>query len=667
MSNQPQLICSAVAVVFFCFAAVAEDANRSPTLEAPTYADWSGAYFGLAASAGAGYGRYRLTPFIIGPNVVPAISSGFGATGDRTSWEAGGFAGYIWQSGPVVFGIEGTIAAAMSRRAFEVDAVGIPIASLNVKQDMRGGGRTRVGYAFDDYLLYGTVGLAFAPRRIVNSPALPGSWSATEQVGFSYGFGIEAAITPNVSLGIDYQRSRFSAREPAFLGMPRMRIDSDDIVARMTWRPNGIRLAPDSKEEPEGKVADWSIHGQTTYIQQAVPRFHSPYSGAYSFLPNQSRQIWTLTGFIGRRLWEGGELYFNPELNQGYGLSNTLGIAGYVNGEAQKGGASYPKFRPQRYFLRQTFGLGGETESVPDGPNQVAGARDIDRVTLTIGKFAVGDIFDDNAYAHDPRATFSNWALWASAAYDAPANLPGFTQGAVVELNRRDWAIRGGLFQVPKEPNSDVLDPRITQKGGMIVEYEQRFSLFEQQGKLRVGAFTNVGRTADYRTALAVTDLFGISNPNDAAMLTRSNRRKSGFYVNIEKAITDDIGTFARASWNDGRSQILSFTDIDRSLSGGFAFKGTLWDRSKDTIGIGTTYNVISKPHQNFLAMGGLGLLVGDGRLNYAPERALETYYKLNLTHSVDLTFDYQLVARPGYNSNRGPVNLFTTRLHAEF
>ena len=652
---------------FLCPAFAQDTGTLLPPVDPAAHADWSGPYVGIGASAGGGYGRYRLQPFTAGGSSVPGVPSGFHGLGDRTNWQAGVFAGHLWQSGALVWGVEGQVAAGPGKRPFDLGgAAGAPIDAITIKREAIGGLRGRLGWTFDNYLLYGTAGLAVARHRLTSVPVLAFSGRPTEDFGFSYGFGIEAALTEHWSLGIDYQRSRFAAAGPAFFGVPRVRVDNDDVVARLTFRPDGMQLAPEAKEEPEGQVADWSVHGQTTFIQQGTPSFRSPYRGAYSFVPDQSRQIWTMTGYIGRRLWDGGELYFNPELNQGFGLSSTLGIGGYVNGEAQKAGAPYPKFRPQRYFVRQTFGLGGETESVPDGLNQIAGTRDIDRITISVGKFAVGDFFDDNAYAHDPRTTFNNWALWASAAYDAPANLPGFTQGAVVELNRKDWAVRGGLFQVPKEPNSDILDPRITRKGGAIVEFEQRFSLFDQPGKLRVGAFSNVGRTADYRLALEVANGLGM-DPNDAALATRRDRRKSGVYVNLEKAITDDLGMFARASWNDGRAEILSFTDVDRSLSGGFALKGTMWDRPKDTIGIGTTYNTISKPHRDYLAAGGLGLLIGDGRLSYAPERALEAYYKVNLTGAIDLTFDYQLVSRPGYNSDRGPVNLFATRLHAEF
>lgn len=655
-------------------------AQEPPRETAPSdpadYGRWAGPYFGLGASAGGAGSKYRFLP-------VPTAGgqSGFGAERNDTAWMAGDFAGYNWQSGRLVFGLEGGAAAAPLKRAVGSDGLALPgtvadpsLDLLRIKRDASGSFRGRLGVVLDDYLLYASGGLAVANER-ARWTAFPGfagtERTVSETLGYTVGFGIETAITPDLSLGIDYQRSGFGAArglslDPGGVSVPRSRTLTDDVTARLTWFPNGLGLSPEPAEPKEGETADWSLHGQTTFIQQATPRFRSPYTGPYSFLPDQSRETWTVTAYLGRRLWEGAEVYFNPELNQGFGLSRTLGIGGYVNGEAQKAGAPYPKFRPQRYFIRQVIGLGGETESVPDGLNQIAGTRDIDRITITVGKFAVGDFFDDNVYAHDPRLNFNNWSLWSSSAFDFPANLPGFAQGAVVELNRKEWALRAGFFQVPKDPNSDVLDPRIDRKNGAVVEYEQRFSIGDQPGKVRVGLFSNTGRTANFRDALAISDLTG-ADPNDAAFANRRDRRKSGVYSNVEQAITSDLGMFVRASYNDGRTQILSFTDVDRSLSGGLALKGTAWDRSKDTVGAGVTSNFLSAAHRDFLAAGGLGLLIGDGRLNYSPERAFEAYYKVNLTRSADLTFDYQLVGNPGYNADRGPANVFGVRLHAEF
>jgi high affinity Mn2+ porin len=409
----------------------------------------------------------------------------------------------------------------------------------------------------------------------------------------------------------------------------------------------------------------WSIHGQTTVIGQGYPAFRSPYQGDNS-LPGkgQARETWTATAFIGRRLWQGAEVFFNAESAQGFGLASTLGLGGFSNGEAQKAGAAIPHVRAQRYFFRQTFGLGGEQESVEDGANQFAGKRDIDRITVTVGRIAIGDIFDANSYAHDPRADFLNWSMWSSAAYDFPADLPGFTRGAVVELNRKNWAVRAGIFQVPLAPNSDTLK---FDKGGGVVEFEDRYMLFGRPGKARIGAFLNRGQTANYRDAIAAAAADPTLDINDAVLNLRRARTKDGYYINVEQAVDKDIGLFGRASWNDGKNEILSFTDIDRSVSGGVAVKGRSWGRASDTFGLGGAVNGLSSAHRDFLGAGGLGLLIGDGAINYRPERLIETYYAIGLMPLVTLSFDYQFITNPAYNADRGPVSIFAARFHAEF
>ena len=377
------------------------------------------------------------------------------------------------------------------------------------------------------------------------------------------------------------------------------------------------------------------------------------------------RTTWTANAFIGRRLWEGGEVYFNPELDQGFAVGPTVGLAGFANGEAQKGGATFPKFRAMRYFFRQTFGLGGEQETVEDGPNQLAGKRDIDRITLTVGRFAVGDYFDNNAYAHDPRADFLNWALWSSAAYDFPANLPGFTRGAVVELNRKDWALRAGVFQVPSGPNRDVL---IFNTGGSVVEWEGRYAVAGQPGKLRVGAF------AQPRQPWQTTARCWISSPATPRSISikwhddnHLQRWKYGFYANLEQALSKDVGVFARVSWNDGINDILSFTDIDRSVSGGVSVMGTSWGRPSDKVGIGAAVNGLSSSASR---------LPGRRRLRPADRRRraqlparddLRDLLCGIVNKWTTLTFDYQFIANPAYNADRGPVSLFAARLHAEY
>ena len=254
--------------------------------------------------------------------------------------------------------------------------------------------------------------------------------------------------------------------------------------------------------------------------------------------------------------------------------------------------------------------------------------------------------------------------MWSSAAYDFPADLPGYTRGAVVELNRKDWAVRAGLFQVPNAPNGDILTFKT---GGAVVEFEERHTILDQPGKLRLGVFGNRGNTGNYRDALAISAADPTLDINDVIVGIRRDNLKYGFYVNAEQQIMKDIGLFARASWNDGHSEILSFTDIDRSVSGGFSIKGSYLGREADTIGLGGAINGLSAAHRNFLAAGGLGLLIGDGRINYRTEKILEAYYAYSVDKSTTLTFDYQLIANPAYNADRGPVSIFSGRVHAEF
>lgn len=672
--------------------AVAADLARGPGA-APAFIDWSGGYLGLEGSAGASFGALAYGPTLVGGRGVPAFATG-DATGrnsrgrEATTAVGGAFAGWNWQTGPWLYGIEADIAGSNLKRPVASSVAGFgyeadpEFSLIRAKTDLFGTLRGRFGYAFERYLVYGSFGLAGAQTRFAAAYPDPATGLVANArgergtLGFTLGAGVQYAITDRFALGLDYRyldlgsTGRFGLGSVPGLGpvSTRAAFTSNQIMARLMWMPGGIGLPAET--EPASSPDDrFSLHGQTTFINQGVPGFRSPYRGANSLVPHQAQATTTATLFLGLKLWEGTELYYNPEFSQGFGLSRTLGVAGFVNGEAQKAGAPYPKLRSNRYFLRQTFGLGGETEDVPDGPNQVATRRDVERVTIVAGKFALGDFFDNNTYAHDPRADFMNWSLWGASAWDFPANLPGFTQGVMVEYNNAAFAVRAAYTQVPKEPSNDVLDTRVLDRQGMNIELEERHVLpgLEQPGKIRLGAFSNVGNTANYRQVVALTQAGAFADVNDAVSATRRPRRKSGIYANLEQALTADLGLFARASWSDGRNESLSFTDIDHSVSGGLSLKGSAWDRPADTVGIGGAINGLSAAHRAYFANGGLGLLIGDGRLNYAPERALETYYAMSLTKSVTLSVNYQFVVNPAYNRDRGPASFFGTRLHADF
>jgi len=276
-------------------------------------------------------------------------------------------------------------------------------------------------------------------------------------------------------------------------------------------------------------------------------------------------------------------------------------------------------------------------------------------------RYTQADLFDGNAYAHDPRKDFMNWSMWASGAFDYAADKLGLGYGVTAELNQKQWALRGGYFLMDAESNSNNFDTKVPQRGEYVVELETRYSLFSQPGKLRTIAWVNSDFSGSYRETL--------DNPalNLDIAQTRRGRIKYGYAFNLEQAVTGDIGLFSRWSWNDGKNEIMAFTDIDASFSFGTSIKGTKWSRPDDVIGIGGAVNTLSRDHRDFLAAGGLGPLIGDGRLNYQPERVLEAYYAFALNKAFTFTADYQLITNPAYNADRGPVSIFSGRLHGEF
>jgi len=620
---------------------------------------WNGFYAG--GHFGTGNASY-------GPGTNPMPSQGEFLPGSVTGLIGGFQVGFSHrtQSG-IVLGAE-----AEATFPSPEDHARLTPAPFNSAIDYVGTLRGRIGADFQGVMPYATAGLAWGHSHInINAPdggdpvAAPGGYHA----GWTAGLGIEWALEGDWSVRAEYDHVELAGRHFDLsehgLGFVTVTPRLDLVKAGLNYHFATAGILPVKATPILPESDNWNIHAQTTLQPQFYGPIRSPYASPLS-IPGggETRQTWTATAFLGVRLWQGAEFYFNGETAQGFGINGTQGIAGFPSGEAQKAGADYPRIRAQRYYLKQTFGFGGGEEEVADGPNQLAGKRDIDRITVILGRFAIGDFFDNNAYAHDPRADFSNWALWEAGAYDFPADLPGYTRGAMVELNRKAWAVRAALVQLPAAPNSDVL----SSKGGAgVIEFEERHSLAQQPGKLRLGAFLNNGNTASYRETLAQFTALPDADINALTDLNRRLRPKYGFYANLEQQIMTDVGLFARLSWNDGRTESLSFSDIDRSLSGGLSIKGSFWGRPEDTIGIGGAVNGLTTSHRAFLAAGGFGLVIGDGALNYRPERALEAYYAYAVNRNLTLTADYQLITNPAYNADRGPASIFSGRLHAEF
>jgi high affinity Mn2+ porin len=433
----------------------------------------------------------------------------------------------------------------------------------------------------------------------------------------------------------------------------------DDPAAAVSVSPDesGAAAGPSTPET-------WNLHGQMTHVVQGYPAFRAPYSGQNSLDPaHRNAETTDTTLFAGFRPWKGGELYINPEEDQGFGLSNTLGVAGYPSGEAYKVGAHAPYLRIPRLFIRQVFGLGGSDQAIEDGANQLDGSLPSDNITLTVGKFSAVDIFDTNTYAHDPRADFFNWSVIESGAYDYAADAWGFTYGAAAEWTQSWWTLRGGLFDLSRVPNTTTLDPRFSQYE-IVTELEERHQLSDHPGKVKLLLYVNRGRMGSYADALTLAQQTQ-STPDTA--LVRHYASHPGLAVNAEQEISSDLGVFARASANGGNMEAFDFTEINRSLSTGLSLKGNRWGRADDTVGMAVVENGLSAPARAYFAAGGMGILIGDGQLNYHPEKIAELYYSWRANKHATLTFDCQYVANPAYNADRGPVNFYALRLHMEY
>ncbi len=410
------------------------------------------------------------------------------------------------------------------------------------------------------------------------------------------------------------------------------------------------------------KPQAWNWHLQNTDIVQGDPSFPAKYSGPNSLDSHgEIRETVSVDLTFGVRLWRGAEAHVDGLMWQGFGLSKTLGIEAFPNGEAFRLGTKVPNLNFSRVFVRQTIGLGGEQEAVEDNALHLAGQQDVRRVTLTVGKLSAKDIFDNNAYANDPRTQFMSWALMANEAWDYPADSLGYMTGFAAELNQPRWAIRYGFFQMPRTSNGTALDSHFLDAWAMVAEFERRFTIHAHPGAVRLLGFLNQAHMGSYQATLADPSL-GMDITK-----TRAYRQKYGWGLNVEQEIVKDVGAFMRLGWSDGQNEAWTFADVDRTATLGLSVRGECWRRPKDTLGLAGVLNGISRVHQNFFAAGGTGILAGDGALSHGLEKTVETYYDIQTWKTVHSTVDYQFVTDPAFNRDRGPVSIFSARLHWEF
>jgi high affinity Mn2+ porin len=653
----------AASCLFTAIDCLAADTSMPLKVQAPADFDWSGFYVGGHVGYSRGYGRNMLSD--------PAATSDGSSFGSLFGGAQFGY-NHLLPS-RLLFGIEADISFPNYLDdgivASRLTAAGAVTEKLDFVSTLRG----RAGYAFDHWLLYATGGLARSQARLVEASVSTGNDDKILRMrqGWALGAGAELAIAPGWTARLEYLYDRVGKTIAPFASgasYESTTVDLNSVRLGLNRKIDWTRSATNFSGAGNTWAIDpanWNVHGQLTFIEQGYPAFRSPYQGANSLTgANQIQNTTSATAFLGYRPWGDTELYVNPELMQGFGLNDTLGVAGFPNGEAQKSNFPVPRIDIARAFVRQTFGLGGEQETIEDGPNQLAGKQDISRITITAGRFAVLDIFEGNGYSHDPRVDFMNWNIYCCGSYDVTMDKIGYTWGASAELNQKSWAFRAGYFLVPTVSNVNVYDTGVFNRGEYIGELELRYSLLSQPGKLRLMGWANIATAGGYADALAMP----AATPNYPDItLTRQVRANYGFVADMEQAITREFGIFSRASWSPGHVELIGWTDCDESLSFGTVLKGNAWGRPDDKIGVAGVVEGLSPIARAYFAAGGLGILIGDGRLNYRPEQILEAYYALAINKWATLTLDYQFIDNPGYNADRGPVSIFSGRLHAQF
>jgi|CZKL01.1.fsa_nt_gi high affinity Mn2+ porin len=431
----------------------------------------------------------------------------------------------------------------------------------------------------------------------------------------------------------------------------------------------------------------WNAYGQFTYISSWKPSFDAPYTNLNgsinSLLPTAERSFTgTATLYLGVRLWNGAEGYLVPELITEQPLSQLRGLGSAIqNFELQKGGATVPQIYKSRLFIKQTIGLGGKSNVVESGPLQLGTRYDSRRLVFAAGNFTILDFFDTNAFDVDPRKGFLGLGFMTYGAYDFASDARGYSYGGIAEFHWDDWAVRVGRITPPKDPNQLPVDFRLFKYYGDQAEIVHRHSVHGQEGMVRVLAFRNRENMGRFSDAIAAFDAdpsknattctgFNYGSNNSTApdlCWARKPNVKKGIGAFAEQYIGRDIGVFGRGMYADGETEVYAYTSDDRSATIGVLAKGTSWSRSKDMAGIGENLGWISSIHAKYLGMGGIDGFVGDGAITAASERSVDLFYSANFRKIYWLTGDYQHITNPGFNAARGPVNVFTVRIHGEF
>jgi high affinity Mn2+ porin len=426
---------------------------------------------------------------------------------------------------------------------------------------------------------------------------------------------------------------------------------------------------------PHSESSRFWISGQANFITQWHPTFHSPYQGPNSLSPEaQDATSRVLTLFTGVEATGTTEILLDIQESGGHGIGEALGLAGFTNLDVVRNPTISKAPYVARLMWHQIIPLSGEKASAERTPLSLFTRLPVRRLEIRFGKFSIVDFFDLNTYGSDSNFQFMNWTLDNNGAYDYAADTRGYTFAAMVEYDDRRWAVRFAEALMPKVANGLHLDADLGRARAENVEFELHHSFLpRREAVVRLLGFANHANMGLYSVAIA--DFLAGETPCAAGTVCRpeitahplQTTTKYGFGANVEQPLTDWLGIFARWGWNEGRHESYAYTEVDETEQVGAGAQGARWGRKLDRAGLAYISNGISRDHQQYLALGGVGFLLGDGNLNYGRENILETYYTLHVWRGIFTSLDAQYVDNPGYNRDRGPVFAPALRLHVEF
>jgi len=445
--------------------------------------------------------------------------------------------------------------------------------------------------------------------------------------------------------------------------------------APLPEKPQSPPAAAEEAPAPPGMVLsddiNWDnrvwLSGQINIITQYHPTFDAKYNGPNSLSPDaQDATSRVMTLFTGFRLLRHTDILFDLEATGGHGIGEALGIAGFTNLDVVRNPTLGTAPYMARAMIHQTVPLSKEYTAAVRGPLSLAPSVPARRLEFHLGKMSTVDFFDINSIGSDSHYQFMNWTADNNGAYDYAADTRGYTYGLVSEYYDKGWALRFGLLLMPTVANGIDLDWNITRARAENYEFELHPTLIKDRATVvRTLAYVNHANMGSYRQAIHAYQA-GETPVPDVVATRRQGRIKYGFGFNAEQELTSDLRLYGRFGWNEGHNESFAYTEVDQAISFGADMRGTKWHRRDDKAAVAVLLNAISGDHRQYLALGGLGFILGDGALTYGREQIIETYYNAHVWRGVSIGADLQRVWNPGYNRDRGPVLVGSLRLHIE-